>query len=540
MALDRKGCFGLQLDHAGRLVRLRSVDGNVAVGSRSDHVKLEVEADWPDAIRLFASESADRSTPRHDGCRPVCVYDCRRPFKLVHVKRNFDDRAIFAQSKFNVHISRRGEYQRRAGKLLTTDVFLKFEVDDDRAAVSARPKVQSSGTKSAVVHRNNAGYGAVNDDAWFKIGSNCRTICSLFALLAFSSRDAQSTVGCGHRFLSAGHVFQLEIAQPGHHLSSTTKGGAGQFATQCPAADVAYQSAENPFKAMSVQALVFSSGLSFLFLCLVFRPLELAFPARRGQQFFRPSWWTDLCFFLGQYLVWGGLVVALLNLGRGWIDGALPPTFRAAVASQPWWSQAIEVVLLSDFCVYWGHRWQHRVSFLWRFHSIHHSAEHLDWLAAHREHPVDTIYTMGLINLPAFVLGFPLETLAGLIAFRGIWAIYIHSNVRLPIGPMRVLIGAPELHHWHHERDRDAGNYANISPLMDVLFGTYRCPDHEPQQVGLREPIARSYVGQLLHPFRRSTSQAPAPAVDEAAGVLDNCKCPHQLYEPSCSVASPV
>ena len=50
-------------------------------------------------------------------------------------------------------------------------------------------------------------------------------------------------------------------------------------------------------------------------------------------------------------------------------------------------------MLLSDLCVYWGHRLQHNNAFLWRFHSIHHSAEHLDWLAAHREHPIDTIYT---------------------------------------------------------------------------------------------------------------------------------------------------
>jgi sterol desaturase/sphingolipid hydroxylase (fatty acid hydroxylase superfamily) len=75
---------------------------------------------------------------------------------------------------------------------------------------------------------------------------------------------------------------------------------------------------------------------------------------------------------------------------------------------------------------------------------------------------------------------------------------------------LRVLIGAPELHHWHHDRDRDAGNYANISPLMDILFGTYRCPDHEPKSFGLREPISRNYLGQMLHPFlpRRKVAQA--------------------------------
>jgi len=194
----------------------------------------------------------------------------------------------------------------------------------------------------------------------------------------------------------------------------------------------------------------------------------------------------------------------------------VPESFRAAVASQPWWLQAIEVVLLSDFFVYWGHRAQHRIGFLWRFHSIHHSAEHLDWMAAHREHPIDSIYTIGLINLPIYLLGFPAATLAGLIAFRGIWAIFIHSNVRLPIGPLRILIGAPELHHWHHDRARDAGNYANLSPIMDLVFGTYRCPDHEPEAFGVHETIPKTYLGQLLHPFRRAREQGAAPSIHAA------------------------
>ncbi|HEX5270549.1 MAG TPA: sterol desaturase family protein [Gemmataceae bacterium] len=227
----------------------------------------------------------------------------------------------------------------------------------------------------------------------------------------------------------------------------------------------------------------------------------MIFPARPGQRFFRPAWFTDLCFFLGQYLLWGGLVFWVLVRFSRWLDGVVPPGYRRAVAAQPGWLQAVEVVVLSDFCIYWGHRFQHRVGFLWRFHAVHHSAEHLDWLAAHREHPVDTVYTVGLINLPALVVGFPLETIAGFIAFRGIWAIYIHSNVRLPVGPLRMLLGAPELHHWHHDRDRDAGNYANLSPLMDILFGTYRCPDLEPERFGINEPLPGTYLGHMIRPF---------------------------------------
>lgn len=248
--------------------------------------------------------------------------------------------------------------------------------------------------------------------------------------------------------------------------------------------------------------------LSFIILAVIFSPLERCFPAKQ-QKFFRPAWLTDLCFFLGQYLLWGSLVFGALAYCSPWLSTLSPVSFRHFIHGQPWWAQAIAIIILSDFFIYWGHRIQHQVPFFWRFHAVHHSAEHLDWLAAHREHPLDTIYTVGLINLPAFLLGFDLSTLAGFAAFRGIWAIYIHSNVRLPLGPLRMLIGAPELHHWHHAKERYAGNYANLSPLMDLIFGTYRHPGHEPESLGLSEPFPRSYLGQLLHPLLpRKKSQA--------------------------------
>src|SRR5262249_3491337 len=132
---------------------------------------------------------------------------------------------------------------------------------------------------------------------------------------------------------------------------------------------------------MNIANLILSTAASFLFLCVVFWPLEKAFPANHRQRIFRPAWWTDLFFFLGQYLLWSGMVFWLLIHFGHWIDGIVPTNFRVRVASQSWWLQAIEVVLLSDMLIYWGHRLQHRVGFLWRFHCIHHSAEHLDWLA---------------------------------------------------------------------------------------------------------------------------------------------------------------
>ena len=247
--------------------------------------------------------------------------------------------------------------------------------------------------------------------------------------------------------------------------------------------------------------LLLATGASLFFLAIVFIPMEKVFPAKKGQKIFRKHWLLDLCFFLGQYLLWSGLVLWLLTRFSFWLDGIIPQTFRAGIYKQPIWLQAFEVLFFSDLLIYWGHRIQHKVDFLWRFHKVHHSAEHLDWLAAHREHPLDSIYTIGIINLPAFILGFDLNALTAIVAFRGIWAIYIHSNVRLTIGPLKYLIGSPELHHWHHDIERDAGNYANISPLMDLLFGTYTCPAKEPDQFGIKEDFPKNYVGQLMQPM---------------------------------------
>jgi sterol desaturase/sphingolipid hydroxylase (fatty acid hydroxylase superfamily) len=240
--------------------------------------------------------------------------------------------------------------------------------------------------------------------------------------------------------------------------------------------------------------------LSLSFLILVFIPLEKLFPAKK-QKLLRPSFWLDVCFFLGQYLIWNGLVFWALDLLNPYLVNLMSTNIVALVQAQLWWLQAIEVVLLSDFLIYWGHRWQHHNNFLWRFHKVHHTAEHLDWLAAHREHPLDTIYTVGIINLPAIILGFPLETIAGFIAFRGIWAIYIHSNTKINIGCLKYIIGSPEMHHWHHDVERDRGNYANLSPLMDILFGTHYHTKEFPKKIGIKEKTSKNYIGQILEPL---------------------------------------
>lgn len=250
---------------------------------------------------------------------------------------------------------------------------------------------------------------------------------------------------------------------------------------------------------------------NFGLLALVFTPLERAFPARAGQRWLRPGWAADACFFAGQYLVWSGLSVAILAVARDLSRAHAPADLRSSFAALPLAIQAIVAVVAGDVLVYWFHRACHRFDFLWRFHAVHHSAEHLDWLAAHREHPLDGVLTQLCQNLPALVLGLPLAVIAPLIVFRNAWAILIHANVRIPLGPMGVLFGAPELHHFHHARvPRTRHNFANLAPWLDIVFGTYHRPTgEETYPLGLTDPWPQSYLGQLIRPFLPANWRLP-------------------------------
>jgi sterol desaturase/sphingolipid hydroxylase (fatty acid hydroxylase superfamily) len=245
-----------------------------------------------------------------------------------------------------------------------------------------------------------------------------------------------------------------------------------------------------------------AAAASFAVLAVVFGPLERLFPAR-AQRIVRPELATDVCFFAGQYFVFASVATALLV----WVHGAVAAhlglaELRSAVASQHVVVQGAMAVFLGDLVVYWFHRACHTYDLLWRFHAVHHSVEHLDWVAAHREHPLDGLSTQLLLNLPGIVLGVSFDALGAVIVLRGMWAVFIHSNVSLPVGPLRYLLGEPALHRWHHARvPRTMHNFANLAPYLDVIFGTYHRPRGEGYELGLVDPWPRGYVAQIVRPF---------------------------------------
>jgi sterol desaturase/sphingolipid hydroxylase (fatty acid hydroxylase superfamily) len=204
-------------------------------------------------------------------------------------------------------------------------------------------------------------------------------------------------------------------------------------------------------------------------------PLERVLALHKEQMVLRRGWLNDVIYLLlnAQLTMLGlGLLVVAIIVIAGWL---MPASMRAGVATQPYWAQIIEMIVLSDIGFYYAHRAFPAFPFLWKFHSIHHSIEELDWLAAARVHPVDQIRTKGCALLPVFALGFS-DVAIGVYMLIYRWqSVLIHSNVRLNFGPLRWLLASPEFHHWHHNNDREARNKNFAGQVMCWTTCSGRC-----------------------------------------------------------------
>ena len=139
---------------------------------------------------------------------------------------------------------------------------------------------------------------------------------------------------------------------------------------------------------------------AILIASLIFVPLERILSLYPEQKVLRKHWVNDLVYlFINGIPIKIGIAL-LLGATMAGITLWMPGSVENAVGSQPIWLQTIEVIVIADIGFYLAHRAFHAFPFLWRFHAIHHSIEEMDWLAAHRVHPIDQIVTKAASLLP--------------------------------------------------------------------------------------------------------------------------------------------
>lgn len=205
-----------------------------------------------------------------------------------------------------------------------------------------------------------------------------------------------------------------------------------------------------------------------------------------------------------------GFSVWVTDYGWGFFHNFSTPT---------WVAIAISLVVL-DLGKYLQHVLLHYVPVLWRVHRIHHADQDYDFTTGMRFHPIEAIFTIGfgfgiiaLLGPPVFAV-FLSEPVGMAVA------IFVHGNVRVPIGldrVLRYLVITPDMHCVHHSEvvAETNSNFGNFLPWWDRAFRTYTDQPragHAGMTIGLPEYRERKHLGlwwMLIHPFQPTPRKSP-------------------------------
>jgi sterol desaturase/sphingolipid hydroxylase (fatty acid hydroxylase superfamily) len=135
-------------------------------------------------------------------------------------------------------------------------------------------------------------------------------------------------------------------------------------------------------------------------------------------------------------------------------------------------------IIFLDCINYWWHRFLHRVSFLTRFHSIHHTDRLLNVSSALRFHFLEVL--MGhIFKLPfIFLIGIPVEALLFYDVVFNANVYFHHSNIkinkRLDIFLSKIIV-TPYIHRIHHslKYKESNSNFSSFLIIWDKIFGTF-------------------------------------------------------------------
>jgi sterol desaturase/sphingolipid hydroxylase (fatty acid hydroxylase superfamily) len=178
----------------------------------------------------------------------------------------------------------------------------------------------------------------------------------------------------------------------------------------------------------------------------------------------------------------------------------------------PRWLETVVAIVLLDYTLWWWHWANHRVSFFWRFHLVHHVDRDLDTTTALRFHFGELALSIPVRAAQMILIGVDTRTLWlwQTILFASI--LFHHSNARLPLRVERLLVRlivTPRMHGIHHSDylNETNTNWSSLFSWWDYLHGTILL--HVPQaQITIGVPAYSTTsdvtIGKiLLLPFKR-------------------------------------
>jgi len=178
----------------------------------------------------------------------------------------------------------------------------------------------------------------------------------------------------------------------------------------------------------------------------------------------------------------------------------------------PVWAELLIAVLLLDcFAQYVSHYFLHKISWMWRFHMVHHSDTKVDATTGTRHHPGDylirELYSLGVILLTGMPVSFYIFYRIATVFFT----YWTHANIRMPLWldkPLSFVFVTPNMHKFHHhfERPWTDTNFGNIFSFWDRIFGTMTYDDPSKVHYGLDvldDATADDVAYQFKLPFNK-------------------------------------
>jgi sterol desaturase/sphingolipid hydroxylase (fatty acid hydroxylase superfamily) len=219
-------------------------------------------------------------------------------------------------------------------------------------------------------------------------------------------------------------------------------------------------------------------GFVLIILAAFFWTIERLFPENPAQPRWRRDSGLDVVYWFFNGIVTQFVVTAITVMVFVLAFLTLPRIGLSFVQNLPGVVQVLLVLLLGDLIFYWTHRISHHHPFFWKLHAIHHSPEQLDWLAAARVHPFDTIFHRVAAIIPLYLLGVQPGILAAYAPLLAFYPIFVHANIRWGYGWLGYVIASPAFHRWHHSSDAAAldKNFSGLFPVFDFIFGTAYFP----------------------------------------------------------------
>jgi sterol desaturase/sphingolipid hydroxylase (fatty acid hydroxylase superfamily) len=177
------------------------------------------------------------------------------------------------------------------------------------------------------------------------------------------------------------------------------------------------------------------------------------------------------------------------------------------------WIYTIVGLLLLDLIgAYLVHLIEHKVTFLWRFHLIHHTDTWIDTTSANRHHPGESIIRFIFTVIGVLIVGSPMWMVFLYQSLSVVFSQFNHANIPLPKKIDKLLsyfIISPDMHkvHHHYKLPYTDSNYGNIFSVWDRLFGTFSYLDREKIIYGVDTHMKPEENNQLVNllkiPFQK-------------------------------------